>query len=61
MAVASSSSLPLAGLERELNRTAFPYRLLAAGALSAWLGSSVPFTEEDAADSLDPVAHGWLG
>lgn len=61
VAVASAAPLPLVALERELTRTAFPYRLLAAGGLSAWLASSVPFTEEDAADSLDPVAHGWLG
>ena len=61
VAVASSGQLPLATLERELTRTAFPYRLLATGPLSAWLGPALPFTDEDAADSLDPVAHGWLG
>lgn len=61
VAVAAHGSLPVAALERELARTAFPYRLLAAGALSAWLVSASPFTDEDAADSVDPVAHGWLG
>lgn len=61
VAVAAGGPLPLAELERDLARTAFPYRLLAAGALTAWLGSASPFTDEDTADSVDPVAHGWLG
>lgn len=59
--VAARGRLPLAQLERELARTAFPYRLLAAGGLTAWLGAAPPFTDDDSADSLDPVAHGWLG
>mgnify|MGYP001412510560 CR=1 FL=1 len=57
----AGASLPLAELERDLTRTAFPYRLVAAGPLAAWLGSASPFTDEDTADSVDPVAHGWLG
>lgn len=61
VAVASSGPLPLADLERDLTRTAFPYRLIAGGALTSWLGSAAPFTDEDSADSVDPVAHGWLG
>ncbi|MCW5951109.1 MAG: hypothetical protein KIT69_02465 [Propionibacteriaceae bacterium] len=61
VAVATGGSLPLAELERDLARTAFPYRLVAAGALAAWLGSVSPFTDDDSADSVDPVAHGWLG
>lgn len=61
VAVAGDGPLPLAQLERDLTRTAFPYRLLAAGSLTAWLGSAPPFTDEDSADSLDPVALGWLG
>lgn len=61
VAVAGNGSLPLTELERDLARTAFPYRLLAAGTLRTWLGTASPFTDEDAADSVDPVAHGWLG
>ena len=61
VAVASPAPLPLAELERDLARTAFPYRLLATGGLNAWLGAASTFTDEDSADSLDPVAHGWLG
>ena len=61
VAVAGTGPLPLAQLERELTRTSFPYRLVAAGGLAAWLGPAVPFTDEDSAESVDPVAHGWLG
>lgn len=61
VAVASSGPLPLAELERDLARTAFPYRLVAAGGLTAWVAAAVPFTDQDSADSVDPVAHGWLG
>ncbi len=61
VAVAARGQLPLAELERDLARTAFPYRLIAAGGLTAWLGSASPFTDEDSADSIDPVVRGWLG
>jgi spermidine synthase len=60
VAVAASDGLPLAQLERDLARAPFPYRLLATGGLTAWLGGAPAFTDEDSADSLDPVAHGWL-
>lgn len=61
VAVATLGSLPLSELERDLARTAFPYRLIAVGGLTTWLGSAAPFTDGDTADSVDPVAHGWLG
>lgn len=58
--IAADIPLPLAHLERELARTAFPYRLLAGGSLAAWIEAAQPFTGSDASPSPDPVAHGWL-
>ena len=60
VAVAAQVPLPLAMLERELSRAAFPYRLLAGGSLAAWIEAARPFSGQDASPSPDPVAYGWL-
>ncbi len=58
--LAGQAPLPLALLERDLTRAAFPYRLLAGGSLAAWIEAAAPFSGTDAAPSPDPVAFGWL-
>ena len=58
--LASGRSLPVAQPERDLARAGFPYRLLTAGTLAAWIEAATPFAGSDALPSPDPVAHGWL-
>jgi len=58
--LAAGRPLPVAQLERDLARAGFPYRLLTAGSLAAWVEAAPPFTGTDALPSPDPVAHGWL-
>lgn len=56
----AGSSLPIATLERAAARAPFPFRLLSAGGLRAWLGAAEPFTDADTRASIDPVSMGWL-
>ncbi|MBK9696277.1 MAG: fused MFS/spermidine synthase [Propionibacteriaceae bacterium] len=58
--LAGSRGLPTAALERAVARAAFPYRLVGAGSLTAWVGGAAPFTDADSRPSIDPVARGWF-
>ncbi len=60
--VASEAPLPVAELEANARRAAFPYQLLADRALHRWLGGAQPFS--DAAPQDSPPAPGgrsWFG
>lgn len=58
--LASRRPLPIAQLERDLTRADFPYRLVTAGPLAAWIEAAAPFTDADTRPSPDPVVRGWL-
>ena len=60
VAAASARQLPLPRIERELARTAFPYRLLADNELVDWIASAPAFTDATAQSSPDAVVRGWL-
>ncbi len=60
VAAASQAQLPLARIERELAKAAFPYRLLSDARLGDWIASAPAFTDATAQSSPDAVVRGWL-
>ncbi|HEU5484809.1 MAG TPA: fused MFS/spermidine synthase [Microlunatus sp.] len=54
----SDAPLPEAVLTRRAAGGMFPYRLLAGDQLPRFTGGAAPFTDEDAAESPDPVTGG---
>jgi len=54
--IASHASLPVAVLERDATRSAYPHRITSGSTLDDWLGGAMPFTTNDTQSSMPP---GW--
>jgi len=54
--IASHAALPVATLERDAARAAYPHRVMDGPALDNWIGGAMPFTVADTQSSMPP---GW--
>ena len=54
----SDAALPEQSLIRRAAGSMFPYRLMTGNQIPRFVGSAVPFTDDDAEPSPDPVTGG---